>query len=91
MLFSWQPVAPLPAGAGYEVVWWNLGENPAAARGIAAPTAGSSVVANLDALYNSNQFTNNRIYWSVIVVQLAPYRRITQPASGIPFSLAYVP
>ncbi len=80
--FSWQSAAPLPPGVAYEVVWWNMGEDPAAARGIAPPTTENSLAANLDVLYNSGQFTSNRINWSVIAVTTDPYRRLTQPGGA---------
>jgi pilus assembly protein CpaE len=80
--FLWQPAGPLPAGAGYEVVWWNVGEDPAAARGIAPPTTGTSLVANLDVLYQSGQLTSSRLYWTVLVVRTSPYQRLTQPGAS---------
>jgi hypothetical protein len=89
--FGWQPVASLPPGAAYEVVWWNAGEDPASARGIAATTTGTSLTADLDALYFSGQFKGTDLYWAVIVVQTQPYVRLTQPAKSGPQLLIYQP
>ena len=89
--FRWQPAGPLPAGAAYEVVGWNAGEDPASARGIAAPTQDTTLTADLDALYNSGQFKGTDLYWAVIIVQTQPYVRLTQPAQSGPQLLIYVP
>jgi hypothetical protein len=89
--FRWQPAGPLPAGAAYEVVGWNAGEDPASARGIAAPTQDTSLIADLDALYNSGQYRGSDFYWTVIIVQTQPYARLTQPAERSPQLLIYVP
>lgn len=80
--FVWQAGGPLPSGAAYEVVWWNDGEDPATARGIAATTTETSLTANLDPLYASAQLRSTRFYWTVIVVQTSPYVRLTQPAQS---------
>ena len=89
--FSWQPAGVPPPGTGYEVVWWNPGEDPATARGIAAPTAGSNLSANLRVLYSSGQMTSSRLYWTVLIVQLSPYVRLTQPANSNAWVLVYQP
>ena len=91
MTFRWQPAGPLPAGAAYEVVGWNAGEDPASARGIAAPTQDTTLTADLDALYNSGLFKGTDLYWAVIIVQTQPYVRLTQPAQSSPQLLIYVP
>ena len=80
--FRWQPAGPLPAGAAYEVVGWNAGEDPASARGMAAPTQDTTLTADLDALYNSGLFKGTDLYWAVIIVQTQPYVRLTQPAQS---------
>lgn len=87
--FVWQPTGPLPAGAAYEVVWWNQGESPDTARGLAAPTTGTSLAANLDPLYRAGQIKTPGIYWTVLVVQTAPYVRLTQPGASNPQILMY--
>ena len=89
--FRWQPAGPLPAGAAYEVVGWNAGEDPASARGMAAPTQDTTLTADLDALYNSGQFKGTDLYWAVILVQTQPYARLMQPAQSGPQLLIYVP
>ena len=89
--FRWQPAGPLPAGAAYEVVGWNAGEDPASTRGMAAPTQDTTLTADLDALYNSGQFKGTDLYWAVIIVQTQPYVRLTQPAKSSPQLLIYVP
>jgi hypothetical protein len=83
-MFAWQPTGPLPADAAYEVVWWNAGEDPAAARGIAPPTTGTSLSANLDVLYQSGQLTSSSVYWTVLAVSQSPYKRLTQPGASNP-------
>jgi hypothetical protein len=89
--FAWLPTGPLPAGGKYEVVWWNVDEAPDAARGIAPPTAGTSLSADLGPLYSNGQFRNSQLFWSVIVVQENPYRRLTAPASSERGALYYSP
>jgi pilus assembly protein CpaE len=89
--FAWQPAGELPPGTAYEVVWWNTGEDPAAARGIAPPTTETSLAANLDVLYNNGQFVSNRINWAPIVVETSPYRRLTQPGGAGSSVLIYAP
>lgn len=91
MTFRWQPAGALPAGAAYEVVGWNAGEDPASARGMAAPTQDTSLSVDLDPLYNAGQFKGTDLYWSVIIVQTQPYVRLTQPAERSPQLLIYVP
>ncbi len=87
--FVWQPDGALPPGAAYEVVWWNDGEDPATARGIAATTTETSLTANLDPLYTSAQLRSTSFYWTVIVVQTSPYVRLTQPAQSAAQHLNY--
>lgn len=89
MKFVWQPGGPLPPGAAYEVVWWNAGEDPNSARGIAATTTETSLTANLDPLYASAQLRSTNFYWTVIVVQTSPYVRLTQPAQSAQQRLNY--
>jgi hypothetical protein len=89
--FAWLPTGPLPAGAKYEVVWWNIDEAPDAARGVAPPTAGTSLGADLAPLYNAGQFRNSQIFWSVIVVQEGPYLRLVSPADAERSALYYNP
>jgi hypothetical protein len=87
--FAWLPTGPLPAGAKYEVVWWNIDEAPDAARGLAPPTTGTSLAADLAPLYNAGQFRNSQIFWSVILVQEAPYTRLVSPADSERSALYY--
>ena len=89
--FSWQPAGTLLPGTEYEVVWWNPGEDPATARGIAATTSGSSLSVNLQVLYSSGQMTSSKLYWTVLIVQVSPYMRLTQPASSNARMLVYQP
>jgi hypothetical protein len=89
--FAWQPTGPLPPGAAYEVVWWNAGENPAAARGFAPPTTESVQQADLDVLYDGGQFTSNTLGWTVLVVNTAPYQRLTAPEAIASRVLNYQP
>jgi hypothetical protein len=89
--FRWQPAGPLPPGAAYEVVWWNAGEDPGGARGIAAATTETSLAADLDALYNSGQFKGTDLFWTVIIVRTGPYVRLIQPAESGSQLLVYAP
>jgi len=89
--FRWQPAGALPPGAAYEVVWWNAGENPADARGIAPPIRSSDLSANLSVLIQSGQASENRINWTVLVVQVSPYVRLTQPANSNAWVLQFEP
>jgi len=77
--FRWFPTGPLPPGASYEVVWWNSDEPAASARGIAAPTSGYALQADLDYLVRSGQLRGSRLLWTVLVVQTNPYVRLTTP------------
>jgi hypothetical protein len=89
--FSWRSVGLLPPGTAYEVVWRNVEEEPAAARGIAPPTMQNSIVANLNVLYESHQLAASALYWSVIIVRLEPYERLT-PVTASQFRfLTYQP
>lgn len=91
MFFRWRATSTLPVNAAYELVWWNVNENPAAARGLAPPTTLTSLSVNLDVLYQGGQLTNNRIFWTVLVVQPSPYARLTQPGQGPVGSVVYQP
>jgi hypothetical protein len=91
VLFQWRPTGVLPFKAAYEVVWWNLGENPVVARGIAPPTAQTSLTTNLDVLYETNQFTSSDVYWTVLIVQTDPYARVTQPGQSNINVMTYQP
>jgi pilus assembly protein CpaE len=89
--FVWLPTGPLPAGAKYEVVWWNTDEAPEAARGVAPPTTATSLAADLAPLHNAGQFRNAQVFWSVIVVRDAPYERLVSPADAERSALYYDP
>lgn len=91
VLFEWRPTGPLPVNSAYEVVWWNVGENPGVARGIAPPTLQTSLTTNLDVLYETNQFTSSDVYWTVLVVKTDPYVRVTQPAQSNIGLITYQP
>ena len=91
ILFRWLPAGRLPAGAAYEVVWWNQDEHPSLARGIAPPTTSLSLAANLDVLYHSNQIRGASLYWTVLVVQTSPYARLTKPGASEGRRLIYQP
>jgi hypothetical protein len=80
--FRWEPLGPLPAGAGYEVVCWNEGEDSAAARGIAPPVQETVLHANLDPAGTSGLFQTRRLHCTVIVVRIEGYTRLTQPGAG---------
>jgi len=88
--FEWLATGPLPEGAGYEVVWWNSDEPAVAARGLAPPTTGASLDINLDPLYANGSFRGSQLYWTVLVVQVSPYVRLTAPGAGETGTLTYV-
>lgn len=88
--FEWLATGPLPEGAGYEVVWWNSDEPAAGARGLAPPTTGASLDINLDPLYNNSSFRSSRLNWTVLVVQVNPYVRLTAPGQGEVGTVDYV-
>lgn len=79
--FEWEPLPLLPDDVAYEVVWWNLDEDPSAARGFAPPTVDNRLSINLDVLDQTNQFTNQTIYWTVLPVRVDPYERLVQPGA----------
>jgi hypothetical protein len=87
--FVWQPTAPLPSGAAYEVVVWNSGEDPASARGVAAVTADSSLAADLNALYYAGLLKQGEALWTVIVVKTDPYVRLSLPTAARARPLIY--
>lgn len=87
--FRWQATGPLPPGAAYEVVWWNLEEGAWMARGLAAPTYSLSLAANLDVLYRTGQVVASQFYWTVLVVNVDPYLRLTLPQDSPAWRLNY--
>jgi pilus assembly protein CpaE len=89
--FRWQPGGPLAPGTAYEVVAWYPGEDPSAARGMAAPTTESSLAISLDGLYNFGQLKAGDFYWTVLIVRTNPYTRLTQPAVSTARLLTYQP
>jgi len=74
--FTWQPAGALPPGAGYEVVWWPKGADPAGATGFAPPTSDTSLSVNIDPL------GARTVMWTVLVVNAEPYARLTLPGSS---------
>lgn len=91
VIFGWLPTAPLPPGAAYEVVWWNLEQDPATAGGIAPPTVLTALQANLDVMYEAHQLTSSQAYWTVLIVRQNPYERLTQPADSPRRLVVYQP
>lgn len=87
--FTWAPTGELPSGTGYEVVVWNPGEDPAAARGVAPPTIGTALRANLDGMSQAGLFSGPQLNWTVLIVSTAPYQRFTQPAASPSHTLNY--
>jgi hypothetical protein len=76
--FSWQPAGALPAGAAYEVVWWDPNTSPTTAQAIAGATSDTVLRANLDVLFDRPRL----VYWTVLVVRPNPYLRLTQPTAA---------
>lgn len=89
--FTWNPTAPLPEDAAYEVVWWVEGQDPATARGVAPPTRDTFLSINLDVMYQANLFGSGNVYWTVIIVRPDPYTRLTLPALGQSRRFVYQP
>jgi len=87
--FRWEPSGPLPAGAAYEVVMWNSGEDPASARGVAATTADTSLTVDLDALDGAGLLKRGETFWTVLIVKTDPYVRLSQPAEARARPLIY--
>jgi hypothetical protein len=85
--FKWQPAGPLPAGAGYEVVWWPENAAPSTAGGFASPTTDTSLSVNLDGFFDNTR----TILWTVLVVDARPnsYKRLTQPSTSNARRLTY--
>lgn len=73
---------PLPAGAAYEFVWWEEGAAPDSAQAIAPVTTETQQEIDLSSL------GLKRIRWTVLVVQVSPYDRLTEPGSGTTYTLA---
>jgi hypothetical protein len=80
--FTWHPTGVLPAGAYYEVVVWSPEQDPSQAWGVAPPRITTSLTLNLDELFRSGRFREGALYWTVLVVQQNPYRRLTLPAES---------
>lgn len=78
-------------GAAYEVVIWARDEDPNQARGIAPPTLTQSLNLDVDVLFESGQFIDGTLFWTVLVVQTEPYLRLTQPADSPQRLLIYSP
>ena len=87
--FAWQAAQPLPNGAAYEVVAWEPGQSPSSARGLAAPTTDTSLQIDLAVPYNLGVFQTPELSWTVVIVQTAPYQRLTLPDSSPARTLRY--
>ena len=81
-VFEWRPAVPLENGQAYEVVVWSPEQDPNQAWGIAPPTLGWTLEINLDELLESGRFREGSLYWTVLVVQLEPYIRLTLPGNS---------
>lgn len=80
--FGWRPTSALPKGSFYEVVVWSPEQDPNQAWGVAPPTSMESLTLNLDQLFQSGRFREGSLYWTVLVVEQNPYRRLTLPAES---------
>ncbi len=80
--FGWYPASALPDDALYEVVVWSPEQDPNQAWGVAPPRRTLSLTLNLDELFQSGRFREGSLYWTVLVVEQNPYRRLTQPAES---------
>ncbi len=80
--FEWHPTSALPAGAFYELVVWSPEQDPNQAWGAAPPRITQSLTLNLDELFKSGRFQEGSLYWTVLVVEQEPYRRLTLPSES---------
>lgn len=80
--FDWFPTSMLPVGAYYEIVVWSPEQDPNQAWGVAPPRITTSLTLNLDELFRSGRFREGSLYWTVLVVEQNPYRRLTLPAES---------
>jgi hypothetical protein len=48
-----------------------------------------SLALNLDELFRSGRFPTGNLFWTVLVVEQNPYRRLTQPADSEQRYLVY--
>jgi hypothetical protein len=80
--FEWSPISALPDGAFYEMVVWSPEQDPNQAWGVAPPRITRSLTLNLDELFQSGRFRGGNLYWTVLVVEQNPYRRLTLPAES---------
>ncbi len=87
--FEWLPTSELPRGAAYELVVWSPDQDPNQAWGVAPPRSTPSLTLNLDELFRSGRFLTGNLYWTVLVVEQNPYRRLTQPAESEQRYLVY--
>lgn len=84
--FEWKGI-DLPKGAKYEVVWWKQGENPEKAEGFADPTAQTRLDVDLRGI--AGLPTDQVFYWTVLVVEPSPYKRLLQPAISVSRQLVF--
>jgi hypothetical protein len=66
-----------------------LDEDPATARGIAAPTSETSVSGNLDGAYDLGLIEQGEVFWTVLIVQTDPYLRLSTPTEAGAWVLTY--
>jgi hypothetical protein len=64
------------------MVVWSSEQDPSQAWGVAPPRITTSLTLNLDELFRSGRFREGALYWTVLVVQQNPYRRLTLPAES---------
>jgi uncharacterized protein YraI len=89
--FRWQTNVELKPNQGYELVFWEGGQDPIAKGfGLVKPTTETSVNVDLDKLRSIlSQLTYGKEYqWGVLLVQLHPYRRLQLLGSGHRFLFA---
>ncbi len=80
--FEWYPTSALPTNAYYELVVWSPEQDPNQAWGAAPPRITHSLSLNLDELFQSGRFREGSLYWTVLVVEQNPYRRLTLPSDS---------
>lgn len=91
--FHWQANSPLPAGTLFELVFWEVGQDPLVdGFGIAAPTTQSNVVADLDllSLTPGHPLDFGQYRWGILIVRTTPsYARLAY--GGTSFLITYEP
>lgn len=77
--FHWELSSPLPDGVYAEVVMWREGWRPSEALGVAAVVRDTQLSVHLAVLPWTS---DGAYYWTVVLVRVEPYQRLTQLSTG---------